>query len=73
MRIILTIIITLPILLRDIKSGYLLFRLKDNKQVSSASRSLGKKEENITEYSFILKSMTSNLYFTDNLCKNLRA
>ena len=57
MRIILTIIITLPILLRDIKSGYLLFRLKDNKKVSSAARSLGKQEENINEYSFILKSI----------------
>ena len=55
MRIIFTIIITLPILLRDIKSGFLLFRLKDNKQVSSAPRTIGKHKEKINEYMLFQK------------------
>ena len=55
MKIILTVIITLPIVLRDIKSGYLLFRLKDNKQHISAPRTLGKHGEKDYEFSFVLK------------------
>ena len=59
MKIILTIIISLPIVLRDIKSGYLLFRLKDNfghQKGLSAPGTIGKHEGKNNEYSFVLIS-----------------
>ena len=66
MKIILTIIISLPIVLRDIKSGYLLFRLKDNfghQKGLSDPQTIGKHEGKYNEYSAKkkeYKSTTSN-------------
>ena len=76
MKIILTIIISLPIVLRDIKSGYLLFRLKDNfghQKGLSAPQTIGKHEGKYNEYSFVLIKFRLQYHNSlINFFKNLR-